>query len=217
MPIIMQVVRPVTVLTMAHCAQKTDCRKFAEQIVASNGARIDCNFNEKKAEYRCSGGGVSTVYAYRSLGDFIDESHVIGRRRWAGSQVTGAVTEQTINGFADDKSIVSTVRTSGASVISYTSLEWDSYQRSIRISVNYDSGTGNTCSGRIETAQIDDAARAITVTISYAASTGTGTYAGSPCAGTTDTTTVYRFDEDAEVIAAGSTNYSILRKGEVCQ
>lgn len=217
MPIINRVLLPVTVLSIAHCAQKTDCRKYAEQIVLSTGARIDCSFNEKKAEYRCASGGVSTVYAYTGLDEFIDESRVIGRRRWVGSQVSGAVTEQTINGFADDKRLLSTVKTSGSAMITYTSQEWDGYQRPVRISSNHDSGTGNTCLGRIETAQIDDAARTITVNVSYASSTGTGIYAGSPCAGTANTTTVYRFDSDAEMIGAGSTNYSILKKGEVCQ
>lgn len=217
MLIIKRVLLPVTVLTIAQCAQKTDCRKYAEQIVASTGARIDCSFNENKAEKRCVSGGVTSVYAYRSLGDFIAESHATGRRLWAGLEVTGSTNLRVLVGFSDDRRILSTVQLQGASVWTNSTLEWDTNQRPTIFTSNFDTGSGATCSGRIQTAQFDDATGTVTVSNDYTQSVGSGALAGTPCAGASNYSVVYRYDGDNDLIAEDSITYSILRKGEVCQ
>lgn len=204
-------------LMQLACMQKTDCRKYATGITASTGARSTCSLDEKKAQYVCVSGSFSITYAYRHLSEFIEEGHVIGRRRWAGSTSSGAASETILNGIAEDKRVVSSVKVQGSETLSYNMLEWDNYQRPTRISSNYDSGTGNACTGRIETVQFDDVGLSASTQISYALTTGTGTMAGSPCGGQSDASTTYRYDGDHELIAAGSVTYSIWSKGEVCQ
>lgn len=199
------------------CVQKTDCRKYATAIKASNGARIDCSFDEKKAQKRCVSGNITSLYAYRSLGEFIEEGQAISRRLWISLDITGSVSRRVLNGIDEGKRIVSSVTTEGSTIVIDRALDWDAYQRPIRFSSSYDSGTGDTCSGRIETAQINDAGLTLETQVDYTQSVGTGAFAGAPCAGSANSSSVLRYDGDRELIANGSTTYTILSKSEVCQ
>lgn len=208
----------VIIWFMGGCTQKTDCRKYATVIQPSGGgARIDCSLDEKKAQKRCVSGSLTSLYAYRSLGEFIEEGQAIGRRRWVSLDATGSLSYRVLTGLAEHKRLVSTATTEGAAVSTSTALDWDAYQRPVKLSGNYNSGTGSTCNGRTETIQFDDAALIMTYQLSYAQSVGTGALAGTPCAGATDSSTVYRYDGDKELVAVDNVTYSILKKAEVCQ
>lgn len=200
-----------------YCAQKSDCRNYATSIAPSTGGRITCKFDEKSAQNRCTGGSVNSLYAYTGIDQFIDEGRAMGRRRWETILISGGESRRTDTFYSSEKRVLSTVTSYGTASSSGTALEWDSLQRTIKYASDYDSGTGTTCKNRIEVMTYNDADRTVTGQMTYAQSIGTGSYAGSPCAGLTDLTYTYRYDSDNELIAADSTTYSILAKAEVCQ
>lgn len=204
-------------LAFLDCAHKTDCRKFATAVRRNDGARLDCKFDEKTARKHCVSGGVISDYAYRSLHDFIDEGRIVGRRLVVSVLLSGATTKRTDNFLDGASRILSSAVSQDASVSVYTAQAWDGFQRTVSYSNNYDSGTGSSCNGTIESFRYDDAALTVTDQISYAASVGTGIYAGSPCFGVSDASYVYRYDSDMELIASDSYTYTILSKEEVCQ
>jgi hypothetical protein len=205
------------VFSYLNCAQKTDCRKYATQIARNDGGRIYCDFNEKTARKHCVGGSVISDYAYRSLGDFIDEGRIIGRRLWVTLLVSGSLTKRTDNFLSSDSRILSAVDTQDATTKVSTPQEWDSLHRPLRQIVDFNSGTGSSCNGMVETTQFDDGALTIADQVSYAQSVGTGSLAGTPCATAVDSTYSYRYDSDKELIATNTYTYTLLAKAEVCQ
>lgn len=200
-----------------HCAKKTNCRKYATAIAPSTGAQINCKFDQKSAQNRCTSGNINSVYAYTGIDQFIDEGHAMGRQRWETLLISGGTSQRTDTFYSADKRILSIVTTSGSVTTASTALEWDSIQRTTKYLSDYDSGTGSTCKGKLESAQFDDASHKVSGQISLAQSVGTGTYAGTPCAGSADSTFSYNYDSDNLMISSISTTYAILSKEEICQ
>lgn len=178
---------------------------------------MNCKFDEKSAQNRCTSGNITSVYAYTGIDQFIDEGHAMGRQRWETLLISGGTSQRTDTFYSADKRILSMATTSGSATSVSTALEWDSMQRTTKFSSDYDSGTGSTCKGKLEIAQFDDTAHKVSGQISFAQSVGTGSYAGTPCVGTSDSTFSYQYDSDNIQIASATTTYNILSKAEICQ
>ncbi len=195
---------------------KETCREYATQVLASNGVFTSCGYDADANKLYCSRTGSSAESIYASKKDFVDEGQVVGKILALTFTVTGTGAAHTNYFYSSDRRILSWVTTSAAAVSIQTPSAWDHEGRPTFTTRNLDAGSGNTCNGSTESLSFDDGARAYTSVVSHDASTGTGTLSGTPCATMVNSTISYRYDQNRNLISAGSLNYRILATGMAC-
>lgn len=198
-------------------ADKETCREYATQVTSNLGSVTNCNFDAGTNIETCTRTDSKALLKYGSKFDYVDEGQKIGRRLYQTFTVVGNGAGVSTYTYDSNKHLIEITSNSGISVSKTTPTALDLDGRPLFLRRNYDSGSGDTCNGSTQTLSYDDGGKMYSSTISYTTSTGTGIYAGTPCAGSpADSTTVFKFNEKNILVAAGNTTYTVQSVGKIC-